>query len=122
MDFINTYFIDVLKNQYADFNGFAGRRQYWYYVAIMFAISVALSFVGGFFAFISDIFVLLFNCVIAIFNLALLVPSAAIVVRRLRDAGYHPLFILLAFVPLVNIALLVLLLMPTKVEGNEFRK
>ena len=28
----NTYFVDVLKNHYTDFNGRANRPQYWYFV------------------------------------------------------------------------------------------
>ena len=50
-----------------------------------------------------------------IFGLALLLPSLALMVRRLRDAGFHWALIFVAFIPMVGgIALLVLLAMPTK--------
>lgn len=50
-----------------------------------------------------------------IFGLALFLPSLALMVRRLRDAGFHWALIFVGFVPFVgSIALLVLLAMPTK--------
>ena len=50
-----------------------------------------------------------------VFYLAILVPTIALTVRRLRDAGFHWAFIFLRFAPMVGgIALLILLAMPTK--------
>ena len=54
-----------------------------------------------------------------IFGLALFLPSLALMVRRLRDAGFHWALIFVGFVPFVgSIALLVLLAMPTKEEAT----
>ena len=51
----------------------------------------------------------------AVFYLAILVPTIALSVRRLRDAGFHWALIFVAFVPFAGgIALMVLLAMPTK--------
>ena len=42
-------------------------------------------------------------------------PTIALTIRRLRDAGFHWAFIFLRFAPMVGgIALLILLAMPTK--------
>ena len=50
-----------------------------------------------------------------ILAIVLFIPSLAVKVRRLRDAGLHWAFIFLHFVPMVGrLALLVLLAMPTK--------
>ena len=47
--------------------------------------------------------------------MVLFIPSLALKVRRLRDAGFHWAFIFLHFVPIVGrFALLVLLAMPSK--------
>ena len=46
--------------------------------------------------------------------MVLFIPSLALKVRRLRDAGIHWAFIFLYFVPMGGIALLVLLATPTK--------
>ena len=51
-----------------------------------------------------------------IFGLALFLPSLALMVRRLRDAGFHWALIFILFIPLGSIVLLVLLAMPTKEE------
>ena len=57
----------------------------------------------------------LFVFVYIIFGLAVFLPGLALVVRRLRDAGFHWALIFVGFVPFVgSIALLVLLAMPTK--------
>lgn len=50
----------------------------------------------------------------AVFYLAILVPTLALSVRRLRDAGFHWAFIFLYFAPMGGIALLILHAMPTK--------
>ena len=50
-----------------------------------------------------------------VIGLALFLPSLALMVRRLRDAGFHWALIFVAFIPMVgSIALMVLLAMPTK--------
>ena len=56
----------------------------------------------------------LFAIIYAVFYLAILVPTIALSVRRLRDAGFHWAFIFLRFVPMGGIALLILFAMPTK--------
>lgn len=50
----------------------------------------------------------------AVFYLAILVPTLALSVRRLRDAGFHWAFIFLRFAPMGRIVLLILHAMPTK--------
>ena len=50
----------------------------------------------------------------AVFYLAILVPTLALSVRRLRDAGFHWAFIFLRFAPMGGLALLILFAMPTK--------
>lgn len=52
-----------------------------------------------------------------IYMLALLIPSIAIMVRRLRDSGYHWALIFLALIPyLGSFIIFILTLQPTKVE------
>ena len=49
-----------------------------------------------------------------IFYLVIFIPSIALRVRRLRDAGFQWAFIFLRFAPMGGIALLILHAMPTK--------
>lgn len=99
MNYFNTYFVDVLKNQYADFNGRAIRSQFWYFVLFSFIISFVLGIVDD----------MLFGRQILsmIFNLAVLIPSIAIAVRRLHDLGKTGWWYLLIFVPLIGIIVLI---------------
>lgn len=56
-----------------------------------------------------------------VISLALLVPTLAITWRRLHDGNFAGPFFFLSFIPTVgSIALLVLLLLPSKVEGQRF--
>lgn len=49
----------------------------------------------------------------------LMLPSIALTVRRLRDAGFHWAFIFIALVPLVgSIALIVMLTWPSKKDED----
>lgn len=142
---------------YADFEGKSTRSDYWW--SVLYNVLITLPF--GIMAF-GSILVAIFNVVqqatyydyegefdpsifisslgseffiiilLSVFGIATLVPNLAIIVRRLRDAGYHWAFIflyagpiLLMWVPILNIlaavamlpcsiALIVLLCMPTK--------
>ena len=99
MNYFNTYFVDVLKNQYADFNGRAVQSQFWYFVLFSFIISFVLGIVDG----------MLFGrqILFMIFNLAVLIPSIAIAVRRLHDLGKTGWWYLLIFVPLIGVIVLI---------------
>lgn len=99
MNYFNTYYVDVLKNQYADFTGRAIRSQFWYFVLFNFIISFVLSFIDG--------FIFQRQILSLIFSLAVLVPSIAIGVRRLHDLGKSGWFYLLALIPIVGQILLI---------------
>ena len=43
----NQYFVNVLKNQYADFKGRATRSQYWYFVLCYIVVSIPFSIVDA---------------------------------------------------------------------------
>ena len=149
---------------YADFEGKSTRSDYWW--SVLCNVLITLPF--GIMAF-GSILVAIFNVVqqatyydyegefdpsifisslgstffiiilLSIFGIATLVPNLAIIVRRLRDAGYHWAFIflyadpmLLMWVPILNIlaavamlpcsiALIVLLCMPTKVQPMVYQ-
>ena len=149
---------------YADFEGKSTRSDYWW--SVLCNVLITLPF--GIMAF-GSILVAIFNVVqqatyydyegefdpsifisslgstffiiilLSIFGIATLVPNLAIIVRRLRDAGYHWAFIflyvgpmLLMWVPILNIlaavamlpcsiALIVLLCMPTKVQPTVYQ-
>ena len=123
---INAY-KNFFKN-YAEFTGRSSRSDYWWVWLGNFILSIPFWIIYFYTVFLSTVmdsiddsvseatFMVLGLVVIiyAIFYLAILVPTLALSVRRLRDAGFHWAFIFLRFAPMGGIALLILHAMPTK--------
>ncbi|TRW22879.1 DUF805 domain-containing protein [Flavobacterium zepuense] len=106
------WYLKVVRDNYANFEGRARRSEYWYFTLcnfIVIAILAALVYVSSIFTF-----------VYGLYALAVLVPSIGVAVRRLHDVNKSGWFYLLAFVPLVNIYILVLFLTEGTTGPNEF--
>ena len=104
---------------YADFTGRSTRSDFWWVWLMnhilflplyIFWFQMALKDAGG----TDPILGVAIISIYMILAIVLFIPSLAVKVRRLRDAGIHWAFIFLYFVPMGGIALLVLLAMPTK--------
>ena len=118
--------INAYKNffkGYVDFAGRSTRSDYWWiwlgnmiiYIPFFFSYGNAISNPQDEGALIGLGGTAIIYMVI---GLALLLPSLALMVRRLRDAGFHWALIFILFVPLGSIVLLVLFAMPTKEEAT----
>ena len=118
--------INAYKNffkGYVDFAGRSTRPDFWWvwlgniilYIPFFLTYGNALANSRNEGALISLGFIAI---IYFIFGLALLLPSLALMVRRLRDAGFHWALIFILFIPLGSIVLLVLLAMPTKEEAT----
>lgn len=117
MNAINTYFIDVIKKHYVDFNGRATRTQYWMYVLFNFIGAFVLALLGG----MDNIIGTLFSVLYIVYALALLLPSLSIAVRRLHDTDKSGWWLLIGLVPFIGgIALLVLMVLPSTPAANRF--
>ncbi|MFT4219509.1 MAG: DUF805 domain-containing protein [Microbacterium sp.] len=101
--------IRVVFAKYAAFDGRASLAEYWWFT-LFTVIVTAGAFVLTIVPFAGF---LVFYALLA-WMLALIVPSLALTVRRLRDAGLHWAWIFLSFVPLGSIALIVMACMPSK--------
>ena len=123
---INAY-KNFFKN-YAEFTGRSTRPDYWWVWLGNFILSIPFWIIYFYTVFLSAVMdsiddsvseatFMVFGLVAIIyvvFYLAILVPTLALSVRRLRDAGFHWAFIFLRFAPMGGIALLILHAMPTK--------
>ena len=124
---INAY-KNFFKN-YAEFTGRSTRPDYWWVWLGNLILSIPFWIIYFYTVFLSAVMdsvsdsaseaaFMIFGLVAIIyvvFYLAILVPTIALTIRRLRDAGFHWAFIFLRFAPMVGgIALLILLAMPTK--------
>ncbi|MDR0232517.1 MAG: DUF805 domain-containing protein [Dysgonamonadaceae bacterium] len=115
------WYLKVLK-QYADFSGRARRTEFWMFVLFNAIIMSVLAFVmiaglasrgGG----LSGLGIFLYS----IYALAMVVPSLAVVVRRLHDIGKSGWFFFIGFIPLVGpIILLVFYCTDSQAGSNQW--
>ena len=123
--------IDAYKNffkNYAEFTGRSTRPDFWWGWLGNLILSIPFWIIYFYIVYLSTvmdsvsdsaseaIFMVfgLVAIIYAVFYLAILVPTLALSVRRLRDAGFHWAFIFLRFAPMGGLALLILFAMPTK--------
>lgn len=106
--------------KYANFSDRASRSEYWWSYLFLVVVSVALTSPQ----YTSDpdnpsTISLIFALLGLIFAIGTLIPSIAVTIRRLRDAGKHPAWILISLVPLIGtIWLIVLLVQGPKGQPN----
>ncbi|WP_020210783.1 DUF805 domain-containing protein [Gilvimarinus chinensis] len=99
------YYVQAFK-QFADFNGRWNRTQYWMFFLINFLIAVAVNIVAG---------ILGITILATLYALVLFIPSLSAAVRRMRDSGRSPWWVLVGLIPVIGwIILIVLLAQPTK--------
>jgi uncharacterized membrane protein YhaH (DUF805 family) len=108
------WYLAVLKN-YAGFSGRARRTEYWMFALVNFIVT--LIFYVLTFATHSGVFLVL----LFLYALAVLLPSLAVLVRRLHDIGMSGWWILIGLVPFVGgIVLLVFTLLPGNNGPNRY--
>lgn len=96
------WFIDPIKNHYADFNGRVGRQEFWMFILFSFLLNIALEIVG-------------IDVLGMVVSLALFVPNIALASRRLHDTGRSGWWQLLWLIPIVGWIILIVWL-ATKTE------
>lgn len=118
--------------RYAVFSGRASRSELWWVVLahvllVVLAYAATVGVAAGTWALTQDssttmfdVVVLTIPALVGLLELALVVPGVALTVRRLHDAGYSGWCVALGLVPVANLALLVLLLLPSNPAGARF--
>ena len=117
------YYLDILTNKFADFNGRARRKEYWMwtlYCTIILLISMALDNLFGLtFEFLGQD--LGYGWLYLIFGIIQFIPGLAVVVRRLHDVGKSGWYYLIILIPLIGfIWVLVLLCTDGVKEENKW--
>lgn len=104
----------VVQQKYAQFDGRASRSEYWWYVLAYIIAFMVLGFIDG----------LLFGDsrpLQLIASLGLLIPSLAVVVRRLHDINRSGWWYLIVFIPVIGFfVMLYWLVQPSENEGNIY--
>lgn len=120
--------IKTVFTKYVEFTGVASRSEFWWWTLLTFSISAVLQVVLEIVRVVVEtdidslspdmlIVTVVFVIVALVWSLGVLLPTLAVSVRRLRDAGYHWAWIFIQLVPLVGwIVLLVLCAQPSVVR------
>ena len=98
------WFIYCLKQKYADFNGRARRKEYWWYALFQYIAFLVIGFIP---------------IIGLLAALALIVPSLAVAVRRLHDIGKSGWNMLLLLIPFVGAILLLIFLTRDSAPGTN---
>ena len=114
--------VGALRNffkYYATFSGRSSRSEYWWLQlagVILYVVAlVPLSIVSN----ARDLLVLQ-GFISLLFLAGLVVPSLAVMARRLRDAGISPYFLFFIFLPIFGgLALFVMMMFPSKGQGAD---
>lgn len=113
------WFLKVVRDNYANFNGRARRKEYWMFALfnVIFAVvamvldnvlGIAINGVG-------------YGPIYGLYTLAVFVPGLAVAVRRLHDVSKSGWWLLIAFIPLVGgLYLLYLMVKEGDSGSNEY--
>ncbi|CAN5354024.1 hypothetical protein BH09ACT6_BH09ACT6_00480 [soil metagenome] len=117
--------------KYATFSGRASRAEYWWWALVSFVISIVLNTIqsaaggnrinadGTMQSYTAGAIVIVIITIL--WGLATIIPSLALVVRRLHDTDHSGWWIFIGLIPLVGaIILLVFFLSPAKPAGARF--
>ncbi|WP_099075530.1 DUF805 domain-containing protein [Proteus alimentorum] len=100
------WYLEVIKNNYANFSGRARRKEYWMFtlvntiiITVLYAILISsvdmntgeMSSLGS-----------IAGIIIGIYSLAIIIPSIAVTIRRFHDQDKSGWMFLLAFIPAVG--------------------
>jgi uncharacterized membrane protein YhaH (DUF805 family) len=108
------WYLAVLKN-YAGFTGRARRKEYWMFALVNVIVAVVIEVIA--IATKSTAILVL----LSVYTLAVLIPSLAVLVRRLHDIGKSGAWFFIAFVPIVgSIWLLVLVATAGNPGANQY--
>ena len=107
------WYLDVIKNKYAKFDGRARRKEYCMFFLFNILIAVGLAII--------EAIIGLPGILGGIYALAVLIPGIAVTVRRLHDTGRVGWWILIAFLPLIGlIVLLVFMVLDSQPGDNAY--
>lgn len=112
------WYLNVLKN-YATFTGRARRKEYWMFTLFNVIAVIILSILDGILGLVS--YETGLGILSGLYSLAVLLPSLAVLVRRLHDTDRSGWWALIGLIPLIGtIVLLVFTCLDSKSGDNRF--
>lgn len=94
------WYLKVVRDNYANFNGRARRQEYWMFVLFNLLISIGANIID---------YVLGTSFISLLYSLAVFIPGLAVSVRRLHDTGKSGWMMLIALIPIIGAIWLIVL-------------
>ncbi|MGI3375501.1 DUF805 domain-containing protein [Providencia stuartii] len=118
------WYLEVIKNNYANFNGRARRKEYWIFSLINFIIIIPLYLVvlastNDYTGDINGLGIVAL-VLLMIYCVAILIPSLAVTVRRLHDIDKSGWWYLLTFIPFGGLVIFVFTCLDGTPANNRF--
>ncbi|EAS18962.1 conserved hypothetical protein [Flavobacteria bacterium BBFL7] len=114
--------VKAVFNNYTDFSGRARRSEYWYWQLFNFIVFLILyvpMIIGA--ATENEAIAIPFAILFLLYALATIIPSLAVIVRRLHDTGRSGWFYFISMIPFVGtIILLIWLIEDSKHGANQW--
>ena len=111
-------FVEAIKHcfsNYATFSGRAPRSEYWWFTLFVLILNIVAAVVDtALFASPDG-----FGIFSVVFTLAVLLPSIAVVVRRLHDIGRTGWWWWMFFIPLIGAIVLIVFFVTAGTEGDN---
>lgn len=115
------WFLKVVKEHYADFNGRARRKEFWMYYLFYVIGIIALEIIALILMSISDVLGGIVFGIMGLAVLGLIIPTLAVGVRRLHDVGKSGWMLLVSLIPVIGgIWLLILLITEGEKGDNQY--
>ncbi|MDP5076762.1 MAG: DUF805 domain-containing protein [Nonlabens sp.] len=112
--------VKAVFNKYADFSGRARRSEYWYWQLFHFIVVIILyvpMIIG--IATENEVFSIPFSILILLYVLATMIPSLAVIVRRLHDTGRSGWNYFISLIPFVGTIILLVWLCEDSKHGTN---
>ena len=98
------YYKEVIFDKYADFTGRARRSEFWYFYLVHMMVIIGMALIGprvnfGFYI-----------ALLVIYTMATIIPTIAVLVRRLHDTDKSGWWYFISFIPFVGSIILIVLL------------
>ena len=104
------WYLKVVRDNYANFNGRASRQEYW----MFFLFNIIFAFVAG----IVDVYFGL-GFLYPLYALAVLIPGLAVGIRRLHDVNKSGWWLLISLIPIIGAIWLLILLCTDSNQGEN---
>ncbi len=123
MGAFQTYFLDVIRTKYCQFNGRARRKEYWMFQLFYALIYILLTILSSLVLAVApdSVIGIVIAVVLVIYLLALILPLLGLLWRRLHDIGKSGVWVLISLVPFVGgIVLFVFTVLDSQPGANRY--